>query len=67
MQLIDNGEFKVDLFKSKRIERMIKDEGMLSKCEPLNFKGSLHHFVSEINEYLEKGYEIDKKEMKNII
>ena len=46
---------------------MIKEEGLLSKCEPLNFRGSLQHFVSEINEMLDKGYEIDKGEMKNIL
>ena len=43
---------------------MIKDEGLLSKCEPLNFKGSLQSFVCEINELIEEGYEIDKGEMK---
>lgn len=41
MRQIENGEFKVDLFKSKSIERMIKDEGLLSKCEPINFRASL--------------------------
>ena len=57
----------MDLFKSKGIERMIKDEGLLSKCQPLNFKGSLNCFVNEINDLLDEGYAIDKDEMKQVI
>lgn len=63
----DTGEFQVDLFKARQIERVIKDEGLLDKCLPPRYDGSLAHFVAEVTELLDNGYEIKRDRMDEFL
>lgn len=55
------GELRINMNRTNEIENDIREQGLLDKFRPSNFKGSLKDNIKEINTMFDNGFEIDNE------